>query len=64
LLDADESFGGSCAGAWKIIYPIDLATSDRTCSRNLYGQIEKISAKFFDEMSAQNKRLTTFLSLL
>jgi len=30
LLDADESFGGFCAGAWKIVYPIDLATSDRT----------------------------------
>jgi hypothetical protein len=43
---------------------LTLQPATGPCSRNLYGQMEKISAKFFDEMSAQNKRLTTFLSLL
>jgi len=47
LLDADESFGGSCAGAWKIIYPIDLATSDRTMfKKSLWTKEKKFRRNF------------------
>jgi len=54
LLDAGESFGGFCAGAWKIRLSNRPCNSDRTMLKKFLRTNEKISAQFLDEMSAHN----------